>query len=357
MIDEYALHKSREKANTVRFSEDLHDKSLGLQPASLNQVLDEFYRTAVEISPLLTPSLEEALTNVCHRLHLDRNVVHAFVHNSSELQAACYYVDGIKCLIRISSALVNLLEGNQIEFVIAHELGHFLLQHAPSGTSRQSAEFFVFQRAKEISADRIGLIGCGSLKTAGDTLVKTASGLKSEFLNIKLENYLDQMSQVRNKSKGENPFNTHPSMLIRAFSLNQFSDGAIRVDYKTYDTAEVYRKDCIIKSYLDEYVDKELKEKISTAKTDLKMWIAAKHVAEDGRFDHEEQLVFGSTFGESLLSKLKVFLSTTISDQIPKEIDNKVLECTTRLQNLSPAEFSRIEPMLYSEISEKFSRK
>ena len=50
MVDEFALFKSRELANIVRYSEDKHDKSLGLQPSSLDNVTDEFYRSAVEIN-------------------------------------------------------------------------------------------------------------------------------------------------------------------------------------------------------------------------------------------------------------------------------------------------------------------
>lgn len=356
MVDEYALHKARELANSVRYFDDQHDKALGVQPASLDHVMDEFYRSAVEISPLLTPTLEASVINVCQRLRLDRQVVHAFVHNSSELQAACYYIDGIKCLIRISSALVNLLEEAQLEFVIAHEIGHFLLQHAPSGTSKKSVEFFIFQRAKEISADRIGLIGCGSVKLAANTLVKVASGLNGKFLDIKIAAYLAQMSQITNKSGGERPFDTHPSMLVRAFSLNEFSDGHQFVDYDSFNAKQVYSKDVLIKNYLDEYVDKKTKEDITNAKVDLEMWIAARHIAEDGRFDQHEQTVFRQKFGETLLQKLKVFLQTTPLDQIATELDDRISGARTRLQTLSPAEFSRIEPVIAVEVARTFSK-
>lgn len=356
MVNEYALHKARELANSVRFSDDQHDKALGSQPASLDHVMDEFYRSAVEISPLLTPTLETSLINVCQRLNLDRHVVHAFVHNSSELQAACYYTDEIKCLIRISSALVNLLKEDQLEFVIAHEIGHFLLQHAPSGTSKKSVEFFIFQRAKEISADRIGLIGCGSLKLAADTLIKVASGLHDKFLDIKIDAYLAQMSQITNKSGGERPFETHPSMLVRAFSLNEFSDGHQFVNYDTFNVKQVYNKDIIIKNYLDEFVDKKTKEDITNAKIDLEMWIAARHIAEDGRFDQYEQTLFSQKFGETLLQKLKVFLQTTQVDQITAELDERIAGTKLRLQALSPAEFSRIEPLIISDMAKKFGR-
>ena len=72
MVDEFALFKSRELANIVRYSEDKHDKSLGLQPSSLDNVTDEFYRSAVEINGNLTPNIETAFQKVCERLSLER---------------------------------------------------------------------------------------------------------------------------------------------------------------------------------------------------------------------------------------------------------------------------------------------
>ena len=105
MIDEFALHKARELANSIRYSEDQHDKNFGQQPLSLNEVTDEFYRTAIEINEYVTPDLENALQRVCARLQLDRNIISAFANNSHEVQAACYYVEPTLCLIRLSSAL------------------------------------------------------------------------------------------------------------------------------------------------------------------------------------------------------------------------------------------------------------
>ena len=90
MIDEFALHRTRELVNVVRYFDDRHDTTLGKQPATLEEVTDEFYRSAIEINEHLTPKLEQAIKNVCSRLKLQREVIHAFVNNSHEVQAACY---------------------------------------------------------------------------------------------------------------------------------------------------------------------------------------------------------------------------------------------------------------------------
>ena len=278
MVDEFALFKSRELANIVRYSEDKHDTSLGLQPLSLDNVTDEFYRSAVEINENLTPKIESAFKKVCERLSLDRNVIQAFVNNSHEVQAACYYVDANRCLIRISSSLINLLENAELEFVIGHELGHFLLQHAPSATSRETAEYFVFQRAKEISADRIGILGCGMLKPAVTALVKTASGLNSSHIQVSLDHYLAQLNQIIKPSSGENLFSTHPSMLIRTFAINEFAKDIEKIEFKFFDSHSVYESDKLIKSFLDEYVDKNIVENIKQGTRNLEMCLFAKSI-------------------------------------------------------------------------------
>lgn len=342
MVDEFALHKARELANSVRFSEDQHDKTYGLQPPSLGDVVDTFYRSGVEIKPHLTPKLEDILSRVCENLSLDREVVHAFVNSSHEIQAACYYTDSVKCIIRISSALINVLEEEELGFVIGHELGHFLLQHAPTATSQNAAEYFVFQRAKEFSADRIGLIGCGGLETASNALVKTASGLNSSFIDVNLDQYLEQLNQLKNPSRGENPFNTHPSMLIRAFALKIFANKKAEVNYAQYSSSDVLAYDKRLGRFLLEFVDKELADRVESAKQNLHMWIAAKTIVEDGRFTKTEQETFKNIFGQLLLDKLKSFLSAIETNQLSVEIQKKIHHSESQLKGLVPTEASKI---------------
>jgi len=337
MVNEFALFKSRELANTVRYSEDKHDRSLGLQPLSLDNVTDEFYRSAVEINGNLTPDIEIAFQKVCKRLSLDRNVIQAFVNNYHEVQAACYYVDANRCLIRISSSLINLLENAELEFVIGHELGHFLLQHAPSATSRETAEYFVFQRAKEISADRIGILGCGMLKPAVTALVKTASGLNSSHIQVSLDHYLAQLNQIIKPSSGENLFSTHPSMLIRTFAINEFAKDIEKIEFKFFDSHSVYESDKLIKSFLDEYVDKNIVENIKQGTRNLEMWLAARIVSLAGRFDKNHQDKFKKKFGDEDMQKLKNFFQSCDANVLSEEIEKKIDLANKHLLFLSPS--------------------
>ena len=264
--------------------------------------------------------------------------MNAFVHNSQENQAACYYTDNRTCLIRLSSSLVNLLDPDELEFVIGHELGHFLLQHAPNQTSKKTVEFFVFQRAKEISADRIGLIGCGSLDVAMRTMLKIASGLRSNFLQMDKEQFIQQINQIKKPSLGENPFNTHPSILMRALALEEFAPCLDGITYQNLNIEQVYNKDKSLILTLEKYVDQPFKAHISRVKEDLGMWMAIKLSLEDKKFDKEEQSIFEERFGKELAKKIKDFISSNDSQTVSAEIASKIDSCKKRLLSITPNE-------------------
>jgi hypothetical protein len=355
MIDEFALHRTRELVNVVRYFDDRHDTTLGKQPATLEEVTDEFYRSAIEINEHLTPKLEQAIKNVCSRLKLQREVIHAFVNNSHEVQAACYYVGANTCLIRLTSALVNLLEPEEAEFVIAHEIGHFLLKHAPSGTANHSTEYFVFQRAKEISADRIGLIGCGNIEIAGSAFIKTASGLGTRDINPDLKTYLRQIKQISANSRGENPFGTHPSIILRAYALDNFNEVMGNLALESFNHDNVFQCDKQISEFFDKYSDTQVNARVNEAKEDLKVWLAASMIVADRRFTKDEQRIFEAKFGSAMLEKFKTYLSTIQPDEIEDEIQQKLRSARNRLTNLIPTDAKNAEHILRKELQMSFN--
>ena len=71
------------------------------------------------------------------------------------------------CIITLTSAVINLLEFNEIKFILGHELGHFLLSHnIEENINLESQEGYIKKRAQEISVDRIGLLACKDINIA-----------------------------------------------------------------------------------------------------------------------------------------------------------------------------------------------
>ena len=147
------------------------------------------------------------------------------MYASPELRAECYASSTIQCIIRFSSSLVDLLDEEEFAFVAGHELGHFLLGHGLTHIERQSEsiEYFIQQRAQEISVDRIGLVACDSVDVALRALMKVASGLNDRHLRFDVGAFIAQLRMTAPNSGSDNHRASHPSILVRCRALLWFS--------------------------------------------------------------------------------------------------------------------------------------
>jgi Zn-dependent protease with chaperone function len=116
--------------------------------------------------------------------------VEFFVAPSRDLNAYTFGLESPKVVV-LFSALVEAMDEGELSFVIGHELGHVKLGHtwlnslvggmagipSPSSASALLAlAFLSWNRACEYSADRAGLLACGSLEKAVTALVKLVAG-------------------------------------------------------------------------------------------------------------------------------------------------------------------------------------
>ncbi|MCC6746713.1 MAG: M48 family metallopeptidase [Deltaproteobacteria bacterium] len=154
--------------------------------AGRNWIRAQLLSTAVRVEPRLMPAIARCLEEVRQRAGLG-DPLEAYVHEEAAINA--FVTKGrTHTLVVLSSAAVNTLEEDELQFVIGHELGHAVFGHLDVGAGRlvesneleqrQSMQIRAWQRASEISADRCGLVCCGSLDTAASALYKTLSGLR-----------------------------------------------------------------------------------------------------------------------------------------------------------------------------------
>lgn len=354
MANERTLLEARKRANIVRYTGDKHDSHIDYQPERLADIVAEFSRSALEVNVYVTPDLDKCVAIACFRLGVPREAVNVFVYSSHEIQAACYYTSTEQCLIRLSSSLVNLLSPEEICFVIGHELGHFLLQHSPVATSTNSFEYFVFQRAKEISADRIGYFATSDGTSSLRAFMKTASGLLDHHLGDLSERYIEQLKNLKNSKLRENPFNTHPPLLVRAYILDKFISHVEDLDFQCIENSQVVEANNETDAIVSQFLDQDYNEKLAELDENFRIWSAAKIVCSDGRFDRSEQEKFKELFGDETLNKLIAFIGGLGNHDVMESISKKIKLAEDALLNFSPERSSHLKSEALADLAKAF---
>jgi hypothetical protein len=161
--------------------------------AALGSVRKSFLADSVRIDRNLLPDLDAALDATCERLGLSGRI-ECYVHNSPTIQAGVARSRS-GYIILLASAAIERLTSKELEFVCGHEIGHVAYGHLdwPNVSdfardqrlpAKLALQLLAWSRKKEISADRAGLVACGSLDAAASALFKTASGLSIPGLKV-----------------------------------------------------------------------------------------------------------------------------------------------------------------------------
>lgn len=136
--------------------------------------------TAAELIPLIKAS----------SARLQVETVEVFISPSNQLNAYTFGMDSPKSIV-LYSALFKLMDEDEIQFIIGHEMGHVRLGHTwlntlvggmagiPSASGAAVIMELAFQwwnRACEYSADRAGVLACAKPNKAITALVKLEAG-------------------------------------------------------------------------------------------------------------------------------------------------------------------------------------
>ncbi len=350
-MDRYAS-TARELAENIRYSGDALRHYAEEGPSVTGRVLGSVYQNELRVSSEVTPGLADHLKSVCSQLHLPEDSVDAFVYASSDIQAECYPGGMQNCILRFSSALIDLLDDDEFMFVVGHEIGHFLLGHglARIEHSADNIEYIIQQRAQEISSDRIGLIGCRSLDVAIRAMMKTVSGLTDEHLRFDVNAFLRQLDETPHTS-GHHA-STHPTFFVRCRALLWFSlNGAFNRGGEDFCCEELSRLDQRIRNDLDKYVDGPAREIIAEAEKNLLLWVVADHTVQDGVLDRKEQKAIAKLVGDETLERFKKFLSDIPVDEAQDEVYQRMKMAREDLERMIPTSFE----VTFREIEERVS--
>ena len=207
-----------------------------------NQLLKD---GAFLLSQPISPRIFNIISETKQKLGL-KGEYEVFCLNSSSINAFAYVQPAEEknfFIIGITSAALEDLEDLEIQFILGHELGHFLYEHNrmnylinPNPTSQgvtllpsMGESIFLRWRKKcEISTDRIGLVSCGDFENAARAMLKTAYGLTGKNLNLDVDSLLQQIDALKEEPEAlEVNYRSHPLMPLRLKVMQMFAESPI----------------------------------------------------------------------------------------------------------------------------------
>ena len=192
--------------------------------------------SAEQVTPQTVPEMIPLIATNAARLQVEP--VNVFVVPSNQLNAYTFGMDSPKAIVLYSS-LFKIMDRDEIQFVLGHEMGHVKLGHTwlntlvggmagiPSSFGAAAIMELAFRwwnRACEYSADRAGVLACGKPNKAISALVKleagpaarTQAGMQHAIQHIETEddNIMNNLDEL---------LASHPMIAKRIDQLRRFS--------------------------------------------------------------------------------------------------------------------------------------
>ena len=326
-LDKYKYHKDDPREFGVELK-DLKKDSSELDNSHLSNLLTNSVRVDKEI----LPKVGEAIETVFKRIKIENNFNFFITADNNQANASCSLMSSAsRPDIILTSRLIELLSIEELQFVIGHEVAHYVYQHAlyPNHNNVEDRNLKLnilnLSRAAESSADRIGFLACSSLEDALKANFKLASGLSDKYFNFKPSTYLDQLRDLEDLGKSSPElWSTHPSFLIRMQSLIWFSMTKEYHDFfdqkkkGTYSLKEVDKKlDLKIRKVTGDEIAKSNKEIYEKAL----IWGSLDIYLSDKKFSKEEQDEFSKRFGANAKKAISLMKISNARDMLDKKIN------------------------------------
>jgi Zn-dependent protease with chaperone function len=167
--------------------------------------------TSILIGPQQLPDLHRLLTDACNILDIEAPAL--YLKQNPAPNAYTFAMRGKKPFIVIHSSLLDLLEPEEIQAVLAHELGHLKCDHgvyltlanllllgagllggSAGGVLTQGLQERMMEwvRCAEFTCDRAALLVSQDARTVASVLMKLAGGSPLLAKQLNLDAFLDQ---------------------------------------------------------------------------------------------------------------------------------------------------------------------
>jgi len=309
-----------------------------------NPQLKSLLSTSVKVTPEIFPKVAKAIDQVFERLKLKNNFNFFITADHLQTQALCAMMpQSSNAEIIITSKMIDLLNNEELQNVIGHEVSHFYYQHSLYPTPQQARNKTEFlnllhlSRAAEISADRAGFLGSGSLEHSLRSMLKITSGLGDQHLQFNFSAYLNQLRELA-EVKGDQTqlYSTHPTFLNRMQALIWFS-----MSHEYHQFFETNKKGVYDLKTVDQKINESIK-KVTGNELDVSnkeiiekalLWGALWIYLGDKKFSKQEQEKFSKRFGNKTTVSILGLLNISNMSIIEKKVMTAYAEASTLLKS------------------------
>ena len=338
-LDKFKYHKDDPK----EFGIDLNNFKKNSNELDNSHLFANLLTNSVRVSKEILPKVGKAIETVFKRIKIENNFNFFVTADNNQANASCSLMStASRPDIVLTSRLIELLSLEELQFVIGHEVAHYVYQHAlyPNHNNVEDRNLKLnilnLSRAAEISADRIGFLACNSLEDSLRANFKLASGLSDKNFNFKPSTYLDQLRDLEDLGKSSSElWSTHPSFLIRMQSLIWFS-----MTKEYHDFFDNKKKGTYNLSEVDEKLDQKIKKvtgdelEISNKEIYEKalIWGSLDIYLSDKKFSKVEQDEFANRFGKKANKAISLLKMSSARDMLDKKIDVSFSEASKLLK-------------------------
>jgi len=293
--------------------------------------LRDLLASSIKITKEIFPDISDSIEIVLNKLKIKNNFNFFVTANHIDTNASCISSPDLNSAeIILTSKLIELLNYNELKYVIGHEIAHFYFQHhlypSPSSAKNRISylNYLNFSRAAEISCDRIGFLASENLDDALRAMLKILTGLNEKHIKFNFSSYLDQLRELKEIKGNSNLINsTHPTLLNRMQALIWFSMSNEYLNFIGSKNKGIYSLkeiDTKIDLSIQKIVGDELIELNKDIFSRSLMWGALGLFLADKNFNKKEQELFEKNFGKKNLDSIK----SLIKISSPKSIKDKI---------------------------------
>lgn len=303
-------------------------------------------KSSLRLTPTLAPVLYE-IGNHCKNVLRLKADIEFFVYQSDLFNASCYPPDTNKLYIILSSGIIERFEKDELTFVIGHEIGHVLFEHFDYPVKHllevgknelapiHAMKLYAWNRNAEISADRAGLLCCQSFEAAGRTFFKLSSGVTSDTLAFKLNEYVQQfvdLEQVLSSTEHDPAdwYTTHPFSPLRIKSLELFNKSETYKIFNPQVKAEITEDE--MEAEIKRIMSLMEPEDIDNTSQDNEklqrfMFLGGYMISKaDGTIDESETHALSSIVSKEIFSKCMLTISGQTDEEIIQELNQLAKE-------------------------------